>query len=156
MDIKMGTRTYLKNEVVFGLPKVENTFFAAEEFDSPRGPFSKDGRPRLPGASPWGGQTTGCNKREVIEQKLNWKIEDHSATRYLAWRDTKSSSATLGLRIEGTTINGKSSRDYKATCTKDQVSKVLCNFIGNRRNRVRVLALKYFSINPKITCFKTL
>ena len=67
-------------------------------------------------------------------------------TRYLAWRDTKSSSATLGLRIEGTTINGKSSRDYKATCTRDQVSKVLCNFIGHRRNRVSQLAFKYFSI----------
>ena len=77
-------------------------------------------------------------------------------TRYLAWRDTKSSSATLGLRIEGTTINGKSSRDYKATCTRDQVSKVLRTFIGHRRNRVSRRSVKYFSVNPHITYFKML
>ena len=64
------------------------------------------------------------------------KLQAVTKERYLAWRDTKSSSATLGLRIEGTTIKGKSSRDYKATCTRDQVSKVLSNFIGHRHNRV--------------------
>ena len=64
------------------------------------------------------------------------KLQAVTKERYLAWRDTKSSSATLGLRIEGTTIKGKSSRDYKATCTRDQVSKVLFNFIGHRHNRV--------------------
>jgi len=104
MDIKMGTRTYLKNEPKNLIPR-EDLFqkMIDQDYQAPL-------------------------LEEVKQQAV-------TKERYLAWRDTKSSSATLGLRIEGTTINGKSSRDYKATCTRDQVSKVLCNFIGHRRNR---------------------
>ena len=37
--------------------------------------------------------------------------------------DSTSSSALLGLRIEGTTVAGASSRDYKATSSREQVHK---------------------------------
>jgi len=104
MDIKMGTRTFLKNEPKNLIPR-EDLFqkMVDQDYQAPL-------------------------LEEVKQQAV-------TKERYLAWRDTKSSSATLGLRIEGTTINGKSSRDYKATCTRDQVSKVLRTFIGHRRNR---------------------
>ena len=66
MDVKMGTRAYLKNEV-----SLENKIIfefspsSAKEPDTQRGSLSKDGGPGLPGTSPRRGQTTGCHKGEV-------------------------------------------------------------------------------------------
>jgi len=49
--------------------------------------------------------------------------------RYMVWRETISSTATLGFRIEGIKKDGNSSKDFKTTSTKDQVVKCFSNFI---------------------------
>ena len=63
MDIKMGTRTYLKNEVEISWKKElgQVTMFAAEEPDTAGGSVPKDGRDGSRGAPPWGGQAASCN-----------------------------------------------------------------------------------------------
>ncbi len=51
--------------------------------------------------------------------------------RYMVWRETISSTATLGFRIEGVKKNdGTSSKDFKTTKTKDQVLDAFRNFIS--------------------------
>ncbi len=42
--------------------------------------------------------------------------------RYMVWRETISSTATLGFRIEGIRkSDGKSSKDFKTTKTREQI-----------------------------------
>ena len=52
--------------------------------------------------------------------------------RYMVWRETISSTATLGFRIEGVkNSDGSSSKDFKTTKTKEQVLKVFQNFLAS-------------------------
>lgn len=51
--------------------------------------------------------------------------------RYMVWRETISSTSTLGFRLEGIrTSDGKSSKDFKTTRTKDEVKKAFRDFIN--------------------------
>ena len=43
------------------------------------------------------------------------------AIRYMVWRETISSTATLGFRIEGVRKDGRSTKDFKATSSREQV-----------------------------------
>lgn len=58
-------------------------------------------------------------------------VEEHrlqgvTKPRYMVWRETISSTATLGFRVEGIKLaNGGSSKDFKTTKTREQV----CNYI---------------------------
>ncbi|MGH0185337.1 UNVERIFIED_CONTAM: hypothetical protein FKN15_016960 [Acipenser sinensis] len=49
--------------------------------------------------------------------------------RYMQWRETMSSTATLGFRIEGITMDsGKVLKDFKKTRTKEQIIEALLAF----------------------------
>lgn len=50
--------------------------------------------------------------------------------RYMVWRETISSTATLGFRIEGIRKqDGTATKDFKTTRTAAQIRKVLVDFI---------------------------
>lgn len=52
------------------------------------------------------------------------------ARRYMVWRETISSTATLGFRIEGIKkSDGKSSKDFKTTKCRDQVIEAFRDFV---------------------------
>ena len=49
--------------------------------------------------------------------------------RYMVWRETISSTATLGFRIEGVRkSDGKSSKDFKTTKTREQIIEAFQDF----------------------------
>jgi 1D-myo-inositol-triphosphate 3-kinase len=49
--------------------------------------------------------------------------------RYMVWRETISSTATLGFRIEGIKkSDGKSSKDFKTTKTREQIMQAFRDF----------------------------
>ena len=55
-----------------------------------------------------------------------------SLYRYMVWRETISSTATLGFRLEGVKkSDGTSSKDFKTTKTKEQVSEAFKNFTSS-------------------------
>ncbi|XP_023649895.2 inositol-trisphosphate 3-kinase B [Paramormyrops kingsleyae] len=67
-------------------------------------------------------------------------VEEHTLravtkSRYLQWRDSLSSSSTLGFRIEGITKeNGKVLRDFKMTRTLAQVTDTVLTFTKKQPN----------------------
>jgi 1D-myo-inositol-triphosphate 3-kinase len=49
----------------------------------------------------------------------------------MVWRETISSTATLGFRIEGIKkSDGKSSKDFKTTKSRDQVIEAFRDFVA--------------------------
>jgi len=49
----------------------------------------------------------------------------------MVWRETISSTATLGFRIEGIKkSDGKSSKDFKTTKTKEQIKQAFSDFVA--------------------------
>eukprot|EP00092_Neocalanus_flemingeri_P002413 GFUD01002580.1.p1 GENE.GFUD01002580.1~~GFUD01002580.1.p1 ORF type:complete len:591 (+),score=137.53 GFUD01002580.1:172-1944(+) len=58
-----------------------------------------------------------------------------SKHRYLDWRDCISSSRSIGFRIEGITVDGKSSRDYKTTREYEQIHQIFDSFSPDRKIR---------------------
>ena len=59
----------------------------------------------------------------------------------MVWRETISSTATLGFRIEGVKKNdGTSSKEFKTTKTKEQIIESFKNFIsGSAETAVRLI-----------------
>lgn len=52
--------------------------------------------------------------------------------RYMIWRETISSTATLGFRIDGVKkADGTSSKDFKTTKTRDQIVEAFKEFTTN-------------------------
>ncbi|KAA0193770.1 hypothetical protein HAZT_HAZT006104 [Hyalella azteca] len=96
MDIKMGVRTYLEEE----LAKARDMFEKMVQID-PNAPSDAEQR-----------------------------AQAVTKPRYMVWRETISSTATLGFRIEGVKkSDGTSSKDFKTTRTQEQVLESLASFV---------------------------
>ncbi|XP_074541289.1 inositol-trisphosphate 3-kinase A-like isoform X2 [Halichoeres trimaculatus] len=107
MDCKMGVRTYLEEELT-----------KARKKPSPRPDMYQkmiEVDPEAP--------TPEENEQKVVTKP-----------RYMQWRETISSTATLGFRIEGVKKeDGTVNRDFKKTKTREQVSAAFQDFVkGNK------------------------
>ncbi|XP_044025765.1 inositol-trisphosphate 3-kinase B isoform X2 [Siniperca chuatsi] len=107
MDCKMGVRTYLEEELT-----------KARKKPSPRPDMYQkmiEVDPEAP--------TLEENHQKVVTKP-----------RYMQWRETISSTATLGFRIEGVKKeDGTVNRDFKKTKTRDQVTAAFHDFVkGNK------------------------
>ncbi|CAB1457887.1 unnamed protein product [Pleuronectes platessa] len=107
MDCKMGVRTYLEEELT-----------KARKKPSPRPDMYQKMIEVDPAAA----------TLEENEQKAVTK------PRYMQWRETISSTATLGFRIEGVKKeDGTVNRDFKKTKTREQVTTAFHDFVkGNK------------------------
>ncbi|KAM9338970.1 inositol-trisphosphate 3-kinase A [Symphorus nematophorus] len=107
MDCKMGVRTYLEEELT-----------KARKKPSPR----PDMYQKMIEVDP------DAPTPEENEQKVVTK------PRYMQWRETISSTATLGFRIEGVKKeDGTVNRDFKKTKTREQVTAAFQDFVkGNK------------------------
>ncbi|XP_038253039.1 inositol-trisphosphate 3-kinase B [Dermochelys coriacea] len=108
MDCKMGVRTYLEEELTKARKKPS---------------LRKD------------------MYQKMIEVDPNAPTEEENALhavtkpRYMQWRETISSTATLGFRIEGIKKeDGSVNRDFKKTRTKEQVTEAFREFTKGNRN----------------------
>ncbi|XP_022110910.1 inositol-trisphosphate 3-kinase B-like isoform X2 [Acanthaster planci] len=104
MDCKIGTRTYLEEELKKARekPKLRKDMYQKMIEIDPTEPTSEEHR-----------------------------LGAVTKPRYMQWREFMSSSATLGFRIEGVKKgDGHSSRDYKTVRTKDQISESFNFFIN--------------------------
>ncbi|XP_029352791.1 inositol-trisphosphate 3-kinase B isoform X2 [Echeneis naucrates] len=107
MDCKMGVRTYLEDELT-----------KARKKPSPRPDMYQkmiEVDPEAP--------TPQENDQKAVTKP-----------RYMQWRETISSTATLGFRIEGVKKeDGTVNRDFKKTKTREQVSAAFHEFVkGNK------------------------
>lgn len=102
MDCKIGIRTYLEEEL-------------AKAREKPK--LRKDMYEKMVAVDP-----DAPTEQEHL-------LKGVTKPRYMVWRETISSTATLGFRIEGIKKDGNSSKDFKTTSTKEQVIKCFHNFI---------------------------
>ncbi|KAM7368072.1 hypothetical protein PAMP_014323 [Pampus punctatissimus] len=107
MDCKMGVRTYLEEELT-----------KARKKPSPRPDMYQkmiEVDPKAP--------TPEENDKKTVTKP-----------RYMQWRETISSTATLGFRIEGVKKeDGTVNRDFKKTKTREQVTAAFQDFVrGNK------------------------
>ncbi|CAL4165053.1 unnamed protein product, partial [Meganyctiphanes norvegica] len=103
MDIKMGVRTYLEEEL-------------AKAREKPK--LRKDMYEKMVQIDP-GAPTEAESRAKAVTKP-----------RYMVWRETISSTATLGFRIEGIRRgDGTSSKDFKTTRTREHVLSVLTSFL---------------------------
>ncbi|KAL8594397.1 hypothetical protein ACOMHN_032984 [Nucella lapillus] len=105
MDIKMGIRTYLEEELIKARKKPT---------------LRKDMYQKMVDVD------TNAPTSEEHQQRAVTK------PRYMQWRDQMSSSVNLGFRIEGIKkSDGASSKDFKKVKSRDSVADVLKAFIGD-------------------------
>uniref|UniRef100_A0A1A9ZED8 Kinase n=1 Tax=Glossina pallidipes TaxID=7398 RepID=A0A1A9ZED8_GLOPL len=103
MDCKIGVRTYLEEELSKAKekPKLRKDMYEKMIQIDPNAPSDEEHRAK------------GVTK-----------------PRYMVWRETISSTATLGFRIEGIKkSDGTSSKDFKTTKSREQIKKAFYEFI---------------------------
>jgi len=81
-------------------------------------------------------QRSDLYERMVTEDPTSTTEEENrkkSVTkfRYLDWRDERSSSRSLGFRVEGLIKDGKTDKDFKSLRTQAEISDLLKSFITN-------------------------
>jgi len=59
--------------------------------------------------------------------------------RYLDWRDERSSSRSLGFRVEGLIKDGKTNKDFKSLKSQMEISCLLKSFISNGKIKKKYL-----------------
>ena len=103
MDCKIGVRTYLEDELQKAnvQPKLR-----------------KDMYEKMIAVDP-----TAPTDQEHLQKGV-------TKCRYMVWRETISSTATLGFRIEGIRKDGHSSKDFKTTCSREEVETHFSSFIA--------------------------
>ncbi|XP_056395926.1 uncharacterized protein LOC130291312 [Hyla sarda] len=111
MDCKMGVRTYLEEELVKAREK-----------------------PRL--------RKDMYDKMVAVDPKAPTEEEHRQGAvlkpRYMQWRETLSSTATLGFRIEGIKrADGTCDTNFKKTKHREQVMRALEDFVGGNKNILR-------------------
>lgn len=108
MDCKIGVRTYLEEELAKAKEKTKlrkDMYEKMIQID-PKAPTDEEHRSK------------GVTK-----------------PRYMIWRETISSTSTLGFRIDGVKkADGTSSKDFKTTKTREQISEAFKDFISNFPN----------------------
>ncbi|XP_071078932.1 uncharacterized protein [Haliotis cracherodii] len=110
MDIKMGCRTYLEEELekARSKPTLRKDMYKKMTEVDPNAPTPEE------------------REKEGVTK-----------ARYLQWRDEMSSSVSLGFRIEGIKrSDGSSSKDFKKTKTREHVLEKLKTFVGENTNIV--------------------
>ncbi|XP_043923217.1 inositol-trisphosphate 3-kinase C [Protopterus annectens] len=108
MDCKMGIRTYLEEELVKAREKPK---------------LRKDMYEKMIAVDP------GAPTEEEHTQKAVLK------PRYMQWRETLSSTATMGFRIEGIKkADGTCNTNFKKTKQKEQVMQALEDFVDGNSN----------------------
>ncbi|XP_074133645.1 inositol-trisphosphate 3-kinase C [Sminthopsis crassicaudata] len=111
MDCKMGTRTYLEEELA-----------KARERPRPR----RDMYEKMVAVDP---------SAPTPEEHAQGAV---TKPRYMQWRETVSSTATLGFRIEGIKkADGTCNTNFKKTQRAEQVTRVLEDFVNGDRNLLR-------------------
>ncbi|KAL0972898.1 hypothetical protein UPYG_G00196190 [Umbra pygmaea] len=104
MDCKMGTRTYLEEELL-------------KARERPR--LRKDMYEKMVAVDP-----EAPTEQERAQQGI-------LKPRYMQWRETLSSTATLGFRIEGIKrADGTCNTNFKKTKSREQVMRSLEDFVG--------------------------
>ncbi|XP_053553693.1 inositol-trisphosphate 3-kinase A [Bombina bombina] len=107
MDCKMGVRTYLEEELTKarGKPKLRKDMYKKMIEVDTQAPTAEE------------------NAQQGVTKP-----------RYMQWRETISSTSTLGFRIEGIKKgDGTCNTNFKTTKTRDQIHKVFLEFIdGNK------------------------
>ncbi|KAH1019517.1 hypothetical protein HUJ04_009325 [Dendroctonus ponderosae] len=102
MDCKIGVRTYLEEEL-------------AKAKEKPK--LRKDMYEKM------------CQIDESAPTDEEHKLKGVTKPRYMVWRETISSTATLGFRIEGIrNSDGTSSKDFKTTKSKEQIMAAFQSF----------------------------
>lgn len=105
MDCKVGVRTYLESEL-------------AKAKERPK--LRKDMYDKMIQVDP-----TAPNTEER-------RLQAVTKPRYMVWRETISSTATLGFRVEGIKLShGNSSKDFKTTRSREQVTETIKRFVMN-------------------------
>ncbi|XP_013794221.2 inositol-trisphosphate 3-kinase A-like isoform X2 [Limulus polyphemus] len=121
MDVKIGLRTYLEEELAK----------AKEELKLRKDMYEK---------------MVQIDPSEPTEEERSLKAI--TKPRYMVWRESISSTATLGFRVEGIKrADGSSSKDFKKTKTKDQVLAALRTFTHGYPNAVKTYLNRLMDIN---------
>ncbi|XP_011609795.1 inositol-trisphosphate 3-kinase C isoform X1 [Takifugu rubripes] len=108
MDCKMGSRTYLENELQI-----------ARERPQPR----KDMYEKMVAVDPEAPTAQERAQQAVLK------------TRYMQWRETLSSTTSLGFRIEGfRKANEECYTNFKRTKSRAQVTEALDNFVESNQH----------------------
>lgn len=111
MDCKMGVRTYLEEELVKARekPKLRKDMYEKMIAVDPSAPTAEEHL-----------------QRAVLKP------------RYMQWRETLSSTATLGFRIEGIKrADGTCDMNFKKTKHREQVKRALESFVDGNKNILR-------------------
>lgn len=136
MDCKMGIRTYLEEELTKARKKPS---------------LRKDMYQKMIEVDP---------EAPTEEEKAQRAV---TKPRYMQWRETISSTATLGFRIEGIKKeDGSVNRDFKKTKTREQVTEAFREFTKGNQNiliayRDRLKAIRAtLEVSPFFKCHEVI